>query len=236
MKTIRTRLLATTALSALAFYATHTSALADCQPDPATDGATVTCTGSDVDGFSSSASSITLNIASGATISSGPVPQAEPGTVIKITNDISLPGSTITNNGTIDLSASDVPATGVIAGIQTTTGSIDNAGTIELFTGNVAGAAPSTYGAVIDEAAVVGASILSSSATDIGTITNSGSVAITNSGPSSGAIGLSGGGTTQVFNTGTVSINQSGSQGIAIGVNAASDGSSIAGTLNVFMT
>jgi len=86
------RLLSTTALLAMGFAAAGGGrAEADCLPDPAASGQTVTCTGADTNGFAAGGgvNSLTLNVVPGATVTA-------PGTVILL-NDL----NTVTNAGTI---------------------------------------------------------------------------------------------------------------------------------------
>jgi uncharacterized protein with beta-barrel porin domain len=106
--------LATSALITASALATL-PALADCQPDPAANGQTVTCAGTDSDGFDANgATNLTINVVSGASVSSAAFAT------------ISIEAlSTVTNNGTI--------GTGSFAGIFNVLGAgntVVNAGTI----------------------------------------------------------------------------------------------------------
>ncbi len=69
-----------------------TSARADCAPDPATSGQTVTCSGSDADGFAAGGgvTNLTVNVLTGATVNDN-------GTASINVNDTNF----VTNNGTV---------------------------------------------------------------------------------------------------------------------------------------
>ncbi|WP_247987625.1 autotransporter outer membrane beta-barrel domain-containing protein [Bradyrhizobium sp. 186] len=73
-----------------------TSANAQCAPDPATSGQTVTCSGTDADGFQAGVGvdSLTVNVVSGATVNDN-------GAVSIGVND----SNTVTNNGTLSAGA-----------------------------------------------------------------------------------------------------------------------------------
>ena len=64
-----TFLRALTATTALVSALAGSAALADCQPNAPANGATVTCSGADADGFSAgAATNLTVNVLAGATV------------------------------------------------------------------------------------------------------------------------------------------------------------------------
>jgi hypothetical protein len=91
-------IMATTALVSLTAGG---AALADCQPDPAASGATVTCSGADVNGFNSAgATNLTFNVLAGATVT-----LSGPGTVVFLRS-----GNVVTNAGTITTGGASTPS------------------------------------------------------------------------------------------------------------------------------
>ena len=137
MKSFRSRLLATSAASAIVLFMADTAAYADCQPDPANDGDTVTCADVDADGFSSSSANLTVNVQANANVAG-----LKTGDGATVTIDGSVEGVsgryeeivlgvssslTIASTGTVDpLSTAD--PTAIYAPLGPTT--INNTGTI----------------------------------------------------------------------------------------------------------
>jgi hypothetical protein len=79
------------ALMPLGIVLASNGALADCTPDGAAAGSTVTCSGTDADGYNNANNTLTVDVASGATVN-----DAAGNSSIDLVD-----GNTITNNGTI---------------------------------------------------------------------------------------------------------------------------------------
>ncbi|HTT08534.1 MAG TPA: autotransporter domain-containing protein [Gammaproteobacteria bacterium] len=116
----------TATLSALGLVLGAQSAYADCTPDPATTGATVTCTGTDADGFvaGTGVNNLTVNVDSGATVQAKTT--VSPSVTIQINNE-----STVTNNGTV-INAGGSQTTNLGININDTDSTITNNGSVQL--------------------------------------------------------------------------------------------------------
>src|SRR5262249_18617804 len=87
-------------------------ALADCQPDPAASGATVTCTGADTNGFTAGAAqNLTFNVVPGATVTTA-------ANAIVVTLNA---GNTIGNDGTITQTVGPQDALRLVGGANVLT-------------------------------------------------------------------------------------------------------------------
>jgi type V secretory pathway adhesin AidA len=105
-------------------------AQAQCLPDPPGAGATVTCSGTDPDGFAAPAGSpVTVEVGSGASVQQAPSGQA-------VSFGTNTAGNTLTNNGTIAAAGS---AASAFTGLSFASGAIAGTSTFSNF-GTISGA------------------------------------------------------------------------------------------------
>ena len=213
----KTSLLSTTALAGflgmLAALAPIQEARAACAPDPAVDGDTVTCTGTDTDGFTSAALNLTVNVEIGATVS------ADGGEIIDI-----VTGS-VTNAGAISGTASE--AAFEIVGLHARAGDISNSGSIDL---TLSTPAANQFGGN----SVIGIrSGAQSNSVNWFTISNTGSIGVSGSGDINIAMGIRSRGNFAVMNSGTISVSMQGNSSSAFGIADGKNGSINSGTIDV---
>jgi uncharacterized protein with beta-barrel porin domain len=216
------------------------AAWADCQPDPATSGQTVTCSGTDTNGFVAApgVNNLTVNVQTGATVQDNGVVAIGVNNSNTVTNNGAILGgidilgiaaednNTITNSGTI---TAGLLSTGIIADSNNI---ITNSGTItlgEIGTGIEANANNTVVNSGNIAVGVGGTGIEVFG--DNNNITNSGT--ITGAGTSAGIDAL--GSNNIITNNGTVAVgNNNGSPavGIVVGFGSAAinNGAITAGT------
>lgn len=88
-------------------------ALAQCAPDPVANNGTVTCTGSDTNGFTSGSTGITVTVQSGASVTNG-----------SDAFRLNGAGTVVTNSGTVDGGDEGIDIRGVNGQITNNTGSL----------------------------------------------------------------------------------------------------------------
>jgi uncharacterized protein with beta-barrel porin domain len=181
-------LLASSALIAV----TNEPAAAACAPDPAASGQTVTCTGSDTDGFTAGGgvNSLTLNVVTGATVTA-------PGTVITVNDQ-----NTVNNAGTIAITNF---TSAIQAGDQNT---ITNSGLITVL--GFRGISAGDQNLIVNTGTITTTSGRAIEAFSQNTIINAGTIIATNGGQ---GIVLNNAPNT-VTNTGTITVTGSGADGI----------------------
>ena len=210
-----------------------TSARADCQPDAAVSGQTVTCSGTDIDGFAAGGgvTNLTVNVLAGATVNDN-------GTASINVNDTNV----VTNNGTVSAGSG---LTGINGGnFNTVTNNntitvLDNGFGISLLSNNtIANNGTITTGdfgsaiSIQDNNVVINSGALSVGANGSGifagvnnTITNAASGTITGL---TDTIGIYVFGNTTVTNAGTITVGSS--SGFSGGIFAISDGNTVINT------
>ncbi|MDN3277420.1 autotransporter domain-containing protein [Frankia sp. RB7] len=210
-----------------------TSARADCQPDAAVSGQTVTCSGTDTDGFAAGGgvTNLTVNVLASATVNDN-------GTASINVNDANV----VVNNGTVSAGSGLVGINGGNFNTVTNNGSItvlDNGlGISMLSNNNIANNGTITTGdgssaiSIQDNNVVTNTGALSVGASGAGifagannTITNTASGTITGL---DGAIGIYVFGNTTVTNAGAVTVGAS--LGFSGGIFAINDGSTVINT------
>ncbi|QOZ72945.1 autotransporter outer membrane beta-barrel domain-containing protein [Bradyrhizobium arachidis] len=210
-----------------------TPANALCAPDPATSGQTVTCSGTDADGFQAGAGvdSLNVNVLSGATVNDN-------GTVSIGVNNT----STVVNNGTLSAGSGLIGIGAGNSNTVTNNGSItvlDNGLGIQVIDHNVvANAGTITTGdngaaiSVGDSNTVTNSGALSVGASGVGifsgqnnTITNAATGTITGGDGASGIFGFGG---ATITNAGTITVGAS--AGFSGGIMAISNNNTVVNT------
>jgi outer membrane autotransporter protein len=211
-------LTATTALvSALVTLLAGGAAHADCQPDPAASGATVTCSGVDSDGFAAGASqNLTVNV----------LPDASVSTAVSLAVISLNDGNTVVNAGLVAQQGGSSNVA-IIVGNTTT---VTNLGTILSNGLGIVVAGGGSFSTIIN----LGTIATSAEAVELFGNSNS----FTNSGVVSGFTGafLSGNGNV-VVNNGTITVNQTLGRGIQLqgaGNTAINNGTIAASGSNAF--
>ena len=203
MTTWRFRLLPSTAVSLLALMATGSVAYADCQPDPANDGDTVTCTATDDDGFATSAANLNINVENGATVA---------GLSTGNSNSVVVDGSVVLNNAQAK------------AAIQMTTSNliVHPSGTVSITGDGVHGVQGFSADTIENQGQITAEGTNSFavgiSASDPSSIVNSGGITVSQSADGAFATAIAADALVTVQNAGTISVNaDSGTaRGIAI--------------------
>ncbi|MDH2344855.1 autotransporter domain-containing protein [Bradyrhizobium sp. SSUT77] len=210
-----------------------TSASAQCVPDPALSGQTVTCSGSDIDGFQAGAGvdSLIVNVLHGAAVQDN-------GTVSIGVNDF----STVTNNGTLS------PGSGLIGISIGNSNAVTNNGVITVLD-NGLGISALDHNIIANAGTITtGDGGIALSVGDNNTVTNSGAVSVGVSGAGifaglnntitntvtgtitggSDSIGIYAFGGATVTNAGTITIGDSG--GFSGGILAINDNNTVTNT------
>jgi uncharacterized protein with beta-barrel porin domain len=194
-------------LSAIALLPGVSAAHAQCTPDPAVSGDTVTCTGNDPNGFAAGGgvNNLTVNIQPGATVQDN-------GTAAIAVND----GNTVTNRGAVTAADNLTGITGLNANTFVNIGAI-NLGQ------NAIGLSVGDSSAVTNSGAVTGGNGSTGIFSGLNnTITNAATGTLT---LGDGGIGIYGAGGNTVTNLGAIAIGAGG--GLSGGIIAINDGNTI---------
>ena len=203
-----------------------TSARAQCVPDPAASGQTVTCSGTDIEGFAAGGgiTNLTVNVLAGATVNDN-------GTAAISVNDANV----VTNNGTVSagsgLTGINVGNSNIVTNNRTVTVLDNGLGIAALNLNTIVNAGSITTGdggaaiSVHDNNVVTNSGALSVGASGTGifaglnnTITNTATGTINGL---AGAIGIYAFGGAAITNAGTISVgNSSGFSGGILAINA----------------
>ncbi|WP_102959025.1 autotransporter domain-containing protein [Mangrovicella endophytica] len=208
-------LLATSSALTLAGLLGASGAHAACAPDPVGNGGTVSCTGTDTNGFQTTSSGVSLTVTSGAVVQ-GPA---------RFDGPIELgSGATLVNNGTID---ANLASTAVFAGPDAT---VTNNGTITAPAGQgltlQGGSFVNSAGAVIDITAGTNEGTSGVLLGNGGSIRNEGEIYVSGDNVATGLIG-SGGAT--VTNAEGATLSVAGFRGV--GINGSSESTGTGNTL-----